>query len=217
MDRITRRDALRQSSAIVLAAGLDSCGKSTRTAPARIPRAKVAAFRMETYGPELVRAMLEGARACQIRVAGKTVLLKPNVVEFDSATVVNTDAAFVAAAVEMFERLGAARVLIGEGPGHRRDTLSLAEEAGYFERIERFEKRFIDLNRDDVATVSGFSGQDRFYFPTTALRADVIVSLPKMKTHHWAGVTLSMKNLFGLVPGAVYGWPKNLLHFIGIE
>jgi uncharacterized protein (DUF362 family) len=37
-----------------------------------------------------------------------------------------------------------------------------------------------------------------------------------MKTHHWAGATLSMKNLFGLVPGAIYGWPKNKLHYIGI-
>ena len=37
-----------------------------------------------------------------------------------------------------------------------------------------------------------------------------------MKTHHWAGATLSMKNFFGLVPGSVYGWPKNELHHIGI-
>ena len=37
-----------------------------------------------------------------------------------------------------------------------------------------------------------------------------------MKTHHWVGATLSMKNLFGLVPGAVYGWPKNVLHWAGI-
>jgi uncharacterized protein (DUF362 family) len=34
--------------------------------------------------------------------------------------------------------------------------------------------------------------------------------------HHWAGVTLSMKNLFGIVPGAIYGWPKNVLHQAGI-
>ena len=38
-----------------------------------------------------------------------------------------------------------------------------------------------------------------------------------MKTHHWAGVTLSMKNLFGLMPGNVYGWPKNTLHWAGIN
>ncbi|MCG8466930.1 MAG: DUF362 domain-containing protein, partial [Gemmatimonadetes bacterium] len=42
-------------------------------------------------------------------------------------------------------------------------------------------------------------------------------SLPKLKTHHWAGVTLSMKNCFGIVPGAVYGWPKNPLHWAGID
>jgi uncharacterized protein (DUF362 family) len=38
-----------------------------------------------------------------------------------------------------------------------------------------------------------------------------------LKTHHWAGMTCSMKNLFGCVPGAVYGWPKNLLHLHGID
>jgi uncharacterized protein (DUF362 family) len=41
--------------------------------------------------------------------------------------------------------------------------------------------------------------------------------MPKVKTHHWAGVTLSMKNLFGVVPGVAYGWPKNLLHWKGID
>jgi uncharacterized protein (DUF362 family) len=38
-----------------------------------------------------------------------------------------------------------------------------------------------------------------------------------MKTHHWAGVTLSMKNLFGVMPGIVYGWPKNVLHWAGLQ
>jgi uncharacterized protein (DUF362 family) len=47
--------------------------------------------------------------------------------------------------------------------------------------------------------------------------ADLVVSLPKLKTHHWAGMTCSMKNFFGVVPGAVYGWPKNLLHVKGIH
>jgi uncharacterized protein (DUF362 family) len=41
--------------------------------------------------------------------------------------------------------------------------------------------------------------------------------MPKLKTHHWAGLTCSMKNFFGVVPGAVYGWPKNLLHIKGIH
>jgi uncharacterized protein (DUF362 family) len=41
--------------------------------------------------------------------------------------------------------------------------------------------------------------------------------MPKLKTHHWAGMTASLKNVFGVVPGAIYGWPKNLLHFRGID
>ena len=41
--------------------------------------------------------------------------------------------------------------------------------------------------------------------------------MAKLKTHHWAGMTAAMKNLFGLVPGAVYGWPKNFLHYGGID
>jgi len=49
------------------------------------------------------------------------------------------------------------------------------------------------------------------------LRADFIVSMPKLKTHHWAGMTASLKNFFGALPGAVYGWPKNILHVKGID
>lgn len=41
--------------------------------------------------------------------------------------------------------------------------------------------------------------------------------MPKMKTHHWAGTTLSLKNLFGVIPGRIYGWPKNVLHWSGLQ
>jgi uncharacterized protein (DUF362 family) len=55
------------------------------------------------------------------------------------------------------------------------------------------------------------------WLPRNVAEADVVVSMPKMKTHHWAGVTLSLKNCFGCVPGRVYGWPKNALHFAGLD
>ncbi len=41
--------------------------------------------------------------------------------------------------------------------------------------------------------------------------------MPKLKTHHWAVATLSLKNLFGTLPGVCYGWPKNELHWRGID
>lgn len=176
----------------------------------------VAVIRAKSYSEDLVSRMLDGIRQCGLDVKGKRVLLKPNLVEFDSATVINTDAAVVTAAYEVFQKLGAAQVIIGEGPGHRRDTYDLASEAKYHQSVPRFQSVFVDLNRDDVTRVKQFASEPEFYFSNTVLAADLIVSLAKMKTHHWAGVTLSMKNLFGLVPGSVYGWPKNKLHYIGI-
>src|SRR6185436_14777755 len=80
--------------------------------------------------------------------------------------------------------------------------------------------RFVDLNHDDVREVplkSRYTTLASVWLPTTLLQSDLIVSMPKLKTHHWTGMTASLKNLFGVVPGAVYGWPKNLLHFRGIE
>jgi len=176
----------------------------------------VSVMRAKSYSDDLVSRMLEGIRQCGLDARGKRVLLKPNLVEFDSSTVINTDAAVIAAALEAFHALGAAEVKIGEGPGHRRDTLDLADDARYRAVIPGFESLFTDLNRDDVSPVANFAGERRFYFPNTVLGADLIVSLAKMKTHHWAGATLSMKNFFGIVPGALYGWPKNKLHYIGI-
>jgi uncharacterized protein (DUF362 family) len=177
----------------------------------------VAILRARSYSDNLASLMLRGIRECGLDVRGKRVLLKPNLVEFAPNTVINTDAMVIAAALEVFHQLGAAEVKIGEGPGHRRDTLDLADDARYRAIVPKFETLFTDLNRDDVSPVSDFANESRFYFPNTVLGADLIVSLAKMKTHHWAGATLSMKNLFGIVPGSLYGWPKNKLHYIGIE
>ncbi len=179
-------------------------------------KSAVAIIRAQSYADDLVSRMFAGIRECGLDVRGKSVLLKPNLVEFDAATVINTDANVVAAAYEVFQKLGAAKVTIGEGPGHRRDTLDLADDAKYRATVSHFEGNFVDLNRDDVSLVKNFAQENEFYFANTILGADLIVSLAKMKTHHWAGVTLAMKNLFGLVPGSVYGWPKNKLHYIGI-
>jgi uncharacterized protein (DUF362 family) len=156
----------------------------------------------------------------RVPVKGKTVVLKPNLVEFDAASSINTHPMVVHATLEAVRSLGAADVRIAEGPGHRRLTLDLADEAGYFSTIPKFEDLFVDLNLDDVARrklVRPASKLAELYMPHTVLGCDLLISLPKMKTHHWAGATLSMKNLFGTVPGGVYGWPKNILHWAGIH
>jgi len=161
----------------------------------------------------------DGSRHHGLDIRGKRIVLKPNLVEFDPNTVINTHPTMVHAAYEAFRRLGAAQIRIAEGPGHRRGTLDLADAAGYFSTVPKFEDNFTDLNLDNVAKrqiPEPLSGLKALYLPHTILDCDLLVSLPKMKTHHWAGATLSMKNLFGVVPGGIYGWPKNVLHWAGI-
>src|SRR5713226_9089271 len=213
---ITRRHLLAGGLGAACAAGLAVCGRS-RLASGPRGNSRVAIMRAASYRVDLVDRLIRGASACGLQCKGKRVLIKPNLVEFDAANVIHTDVAILAAAVELCERLGAMQVQIGEGPGHRRDTMFLAEEAGYRAGIPKFEARFTDLNRDDVSAVAHFAGLEHIYLPKTALAADIVVSVARMKTHHWAGVTLSMKNLFGIVPGSLYGWPKNQLHRLGID
>ncbi len=192
-----------------------ACSRVSRSSPHR-----VSVVRANSYSSDLESIVRRILLEHRVEVAGKSVLLKPNLVEFSSQAPVNTHPVFVAAVADAFRSLRAREVRIAEGPGHRRMTLDLASSAGYFSAVRRFEDTFTDLNVDDVSQVrlaSPFSTLSQLYLPNSALRCDLLVSLPKMKTHHWTGATLSMKNLFGLVPGAVYGWPKNILHWSGIH
>jgi uncharacterized protein (DUF362 family) len=154
-----------------------------------------------------------------IQVHGRRVFLKPNMVEYEAGSVINTHPMVVAGAASAFLTAGAREVVIGEGPGHRRDSEYLLSSTGMLDYLRDMRLRFVDLNQDDVNRVAlpmRFTGLSEVALPLELLRSDVIVSMPKLKTHHWAGMTCSMKNLFGVLPGAVYGWPKNILHIRGI-
>jgi uncharacterized protein (DUF362 family) len=177
-------------------------------------------IRAADYTPDLYDTVRRILIDQKVNAKGKRVVLKPNLVEFNRNTAINTHPLLVHAAMEAFRSIGAADVRIAEGPGHRRDTLDLAEAAGYFEAVPNFEDLFTDLNLDEISKYTlrkPYSTLRDVYLPNTILGADLVVSMPKMKTHHWVGATLSMKNFFGILPGGVYGWPKNVLHWSGIH
>jgi uncharacterized protein (DUF362 family) len=187
----------------------------------RVPqRSGVALLPASSYDDNLSDLITRGLQMFKPRVLGRRVLLKPNLVEVERGAAINTHPRVVGAAAEAFLRAGASEVIVAEGPGHRRDAEHVLVGSGLYAYLEDMGIRFVDLNHDDVRPVplrSRFMGLSPLWLPVTALQADVVVSVAKLKTHHWAGMTASMKNLFGLVPGAVYGWPKNLLHVHGIE
>ncbi|MBP2673258.1 MAG: hypothetical protein H6Q84_98 [Deltaproteobacteria bacterium] len=219
-DGWTRREFLRRAAAAGLAPAsgtlLGSCGGSPLWAETFIAKAA-------DYGADIASTVLSGLKELGIdpsEIRGKTVLLKPNLVEpYAGSGHINTHPQVVRGAAEAFLRFGASRILVAEGPGHNRDTLLVLEVSGLGEALVEDRIPFVDLNYDAVQSVPNagrWTDLKVLALPATLRRADWIVSMPKMKTHHWAGVTLSMKNLFGLMPGSYYGWPKNLLHWKGI-
>ncbi len=227
--KITRRALLVEGLAAV---GIGTAGAVLRDyLHERSRKARVFIGKATSYNADLVTLIADGLRSLGIgpgEIRGKRILLKPNLIETMPGTVhICTRPEVVFAAVEVFRKLGAAAVLIGEGPGHCRDTVRVLEEADMADALVEHKATFVDLNNDDLILRPN-AGRIRVgdvrdtWLPTLTLPAtldqvDWVVSMPKMKTHHWLGVTLSMKNLFGLMPGIVYGWPKNVFHWAGLE
>jgi uncharacterized protein (DUF362 family) len=186
----------------------------------RPARSQVAILSATAYSEGLSASLARALRMFGLNLRDKSVLLKPNFVEYIAGVEVNTNPILVIAAAEAFRSLGARNVVVAEGPGHQRDTYLVLVESGLEAQLRRQSLAFVDLNRDElikVATRAYYTGLDHLWLPRTVLASDFVVSMPKIKTHHWAGVTLSMKNMFGIVPGSKYGWPKNILHWKGIH
>jgi uncharacterized protein (DUF362 family) len=218
MKKITRRQMLAGAAGSLF---LQSCSRqpAAQVLDPHAPKPLVSVIRATAYTQDLYDSVRRILVDHKLNVKGKRVVLKPNLVEFDRNTAINTHPLLVHATLEAFRAAGAADVRIAEGPGHRRNTLDLADAAGYFDTVPGFEDLFTDLNLDEVSKHSLRSPLSKLrdvYLPNTILGADLVVSMPKMKTHHWVGATLSMKNFFGIVPGGIYGWPKNVLHWSGI-
>ena len=206
----------------VMAAG-GLWGKILYDSDERSQRSDVFIARADSYDVDLERKVRDGLLALGIRssgVSGKSVLLKPNLVEPSRESLhINTHPALVCATAEAFRSLGAREVLVAEGQGHCRDSDWVLDESGLGRALAEAKLGFVDLNHDDVFFTANrlrFTRLGRFGLPETVKRADIVVSMPKLKTHHWMGATLSMKNLFGVMPGVYYGWPKNVLHYAGI-
>ncbi|MFN0119606.1 MAG: DUF362 domain-containing protein [Blastocatellia bacterium] len=223
---LTRRHFLRTATAVAsgaTSAGLTACrglaGKARDYNPLA-STALVTILQADSYEKNLHELLRQGLRHHDLRVRGKRVVLKPNLVEYDPARPINTHPALVAAAIDCFRSLDAAEVIVAEGSGHSRDMEMQLELSGLGEVLRVEKTPFVDLNTDNafcVPTATRKTGLTKLWIPATILNADLVVSMPRMKTHHWAGVTLSLKNLFGVLPGIHYGWPKNLLHWRGID
>ncbi|RPJ16949.1 MAG: DUF362 domain-containing protein, partial [Desulfobacteraceae bacterium] len=160
------------------------------------------------YDRDISRIIISGLGELGIKtgmIKDKKILLKPNLIKpKKNVEHICTHPLVVRGAVEAFLSLGAAEVVVAEASGHGRDSFIDLEESGIAEILYEDRIPFVDLNESAVLKAKNLGRTSRleyFYFPEEIYSADIVVSIAKMKTHHWAGVTLSMKNMFGVMPG----------------
>ncbi len=155
-------------------------------------------------------------------ISGKNVLVKPNLLDIiDENLTATVHPKIVDAVIDILAELGAGKVVVGEGSAFRRDSYSVARSCGLAQVLEQKNVPFVDLNYDELVPVKIRDGwirnTDSLWLPRHVTEADFVLSLAKLKAHHWAGVTLSLKNLLGVIPGSRYGWAKNFIHINGIN
>jgi uncharacterized protein (DUF362 family)/NAD-dependent dihydropyrimidine dehydrogenase PreA subunit len=137
-----------------------------------------------------------------LEVRGKSVLIKPNVLRTSEAREgIVTNPAVLSAVVEKVESMGPSALVVGDNPGlfdyganenSFEKTGLMAAAKGYYQNIGNDSVQ-VDFNPDFMPKVS---------LSRICLSADVIISLPKFKTHGLTVITGAMKNSYGFLPGA---------------
>ncbi len=139
-----------------------------------------------------------------------TVLIKPNAVKpVRSGSGIVTDARLIEAVTKMVLERNPRSVVIGEGSSvgydfpDRMDSMDSMEVAGVLEVARRCGVEVVDLNRDEQVEVKVPDAfvMDTFAIAKTAWEADVIISMPVIKTHVRTGITCGLKNMKGVLPG----------------
>jgi uncharacterized protein (DUF362 family) len=151
------------------------------------PPSRVLIRKVADYEQEFSALIEESLREFRLPIKDKTVLLKPNLVGLDPLGIMNTHPVVIAATRECFLKMGASRVLIGDGPAMDRDTHAILESVRLRDYTGALGADFCDLNIDDVTRVvlpTHASKLKELFLPKTVLGVDFLVSMPKLKTHH---------------------------------
>ncbi len=217
----TRREWLKQT-----VAGLSLAALPASAAPA--PGARVTVARCRTYSPNellpVMAKMFDQLGGLERLVKGKTVAVKINLTGsptyrlkyFPLEDTHYTHPQVIAAAAHLMGRAGARRIRILESPWATTDPV---EEYLLQANIEP--RDILNAAPNVEFENTNYLGKGKKYsrfmvpsggylFPGYDLNhsyedCDVFVSIAKMKEHATAGVTLSMKNCFGITPCTIYG------------
>lgn len=135
---------------------------------------------------------------------GERILLKPNMLSPKApASAVTTHPEVVRAMIELVREAGGTAV-VGDTPGgmsSERTLRNLAKATGIWSVCEEEGAEFVFLLEADRFPHPAGKVAKSFELASILHEVDGVISLPKLKTHTLTGLTVAVKNLFGLVPG----------------
>ena len=191
------------------------------------PTQPVAVGRCMDYGPDLLPTldkMFDQLGGLGRIVKGKTVAIKINLTGAPSYRVGHlrcedthyTHPKVIAATVHLMTKAGAKRIRLLESPWSTADAIEEyiwqanwepRDILGAGENVEFENTNFLGNSKKYARMKVPFGG---YMFPAFDLNhsyndCDVFASIAKMKEHATAGITLSMKNCFGITPATIYG------------
>lgn len=156
--------------------------------------------------PAFERLLSESAILGADTTSGKHVLVKPNLLtDRTPDKAVTTHPALLRLVLRHLKSSGAA-VSVGDSPASAANLGAVLDRSGVGEVCREEGVPFVSFEQAGAETfeVNGF----RFAIARPAMEADLIVSLPKVKSHSLTKLTAAVKNLYGAVPG----YSKTTLH-----
>ncbi len=165
-----------------------------------------------------VETLLSAAGLPQALSRAGQVLIKPNLVA-DQPPPMTTPAALVAEIVRTLQavRPGLA-IIVADGCGSLKyDTWQVFHNQGYTDMAEACGVTLLDLNEAPLRRLAKAQCRrwPEIYLPEVVLDS-FLISVPVLKAHSMAGVTLTMKNMMGAAPPRYYQqnghWRKASFH-----
>jgi uncharacterized protein (DUF362 family) len=236
--KLTRRKFIGTAAATV--AGTTAFGMNIITACNQMPSKKemVAIVRLKDGNVE--KAVQEAIELLggikQVTFGQERIMLKPNLVAPDRQFTTNPEVVFALA--RMMKEAGK-EVLIGEGSAaaesfnffsneqfitKKKDILDGMQQhvfdvLGYTERARAMDIPIVNLHTGEIVELSLKGGlvADTIKLHKSLTEVDLVCSVPIMKTHVLATITLAMKNLIGLYPGTHYFAMRSWLHDRALE
>ena len=170
--------------------------------PTPTPNARVI-IRKADYGDGSIEARVEEIfETLEVKVEGKKVLVKPNMLSArPPKRGVTTHPEVVRAVVKALERRNAARIWVGDNPGmrHYGDSDEVAAKTGILEAAGPYYHN-MGTSPARVRMHNPYAGE--VIVSQELLDCDFLLSLPKFKTHSLTLLTAAVKNSYGLLLGA---------------